>query len=169
MLATYMPFHSVVNVFLSVTCTVFNHADSHEKYRINLVLLHCWTFWSSGSECLLTPPESAPWLGNLSCPQSTGATREPFREPHIRLWLALNLSDLLTLLGTLAPDLDRCLKLGYVNKPQIVSIARPDIPPISNEDEQLNRFAPYFLCSVVLSLRYFPAMSTSQCWFWTTP
>ena len=110
------------------------------------------------------PLVSVTWLGSLGCPQSRGATREPSREPNVRLQLALNLSAPLTLLGALAPDLDRCLKSGYVNKPRIVSIARPDTPPISNEeDEQLNHFAPYFPCSAVLSHSYLPAMSTSQC------
>lgn len=117
---------------------------------------------------VLTPPVSVTWLGSLSFPQSCGATRELFSKP--RLQLALNLSAPLTLLGALAPDLDRCLKSSYVNKSLIVCIARPDILPISNEeDEQLNNFAPYFLCSAVLSLSYLPAKSTFQCWFWTTP
>lgn len=80
-------------------------------------------------------------LQSLDCPLSHGATREPFREPNVRLQLALNLSALFTQLWALAPDLDRCLKLGYVNKPHIVSKARPDTPSISDEeDEQLNKW-----------------------------
>lgn len=135
--------------------TIRNLSDKHW-------IFHCWIYWSVGDECLLTPLVSVIWLRSLGCPQSHGATREPSTKSNVRLSLALNPSAPLTLLGALASDLDRCLKLGYVNKHQIVSIARPDTPPISNqEDVQLNNFAPYFLCLTVLSHSYLPDMSTS--------